>query len=488
MNMLDILDRRFSVESESEPEMVLDAPEPIEDSIFVDTCDAALLGGVEKAKEFNDFNSTASQLEKTAEALESFLYAARKDRATAQVWNPQTAAMANQIIQMVVGRQTQARKVDLEGFQSRSGAMGAMFSLENAIMDALRDLWQKLKDMVNKIVDSVREFFVKHFSQLGAMKKKAEEVKKKAQEGGKIGKGKAKISNFPQMHVANAVPTFDHMQGTLMTYKEVSEGMSDPMVVSGYSKSLEDITEICDEATVAKFIQSYGELRTSVFKATFAGEALDKISQPIQNGSAPSIAAIDPKSHPSQVPVHDGEIAYPSEELLGGMMIFAILPQNGFPKTLPDALKNNGDELGKEVRRWLSAIRVVCIPANANNKREHDGEKEMTRIPAGQVATLCSIIIEFCEVGMRYKESWRRYEDDNKKFIAKMDRVTQGTSQGGSDEDTGEDVRLRGNVAGGAATWARDVTVWIGNVNRLGGQACRNILNVCISSIDPADH
>lgn len=479
MDIFEAMGKRFSFESEGESHMTMDEPFVIEDETYVDEGDCAHIQACDAMSEANGYDAVAEQLENTASALESFLQQARQDRVNAAPWNQQTAKLNLMTMGLLTKNHTSAVTQSTEAYQTRVGAMGAMLSVENAIMDALKDLWQKLKNVLTKMMDSIREFFIKHFSQLGAMKKKAEAIKKKAEAGGKIGKGKAKMSNFGQMHIANAVPAFDKIKETLDEYVGFAQVLSDPPILSGYAKCLEDLTEICEDATVERFVQAYPEMRKSIFAATYAGEMFDKVK---------SQTPIDLKTDPSKIGAQDDEIAYASDEIMGGLKFFFISKKDSFPETLPDSLKQNPEDMAKTVKDWMTSIRLVLVPANADNKREHDGEKEVPRIQPGQVSSLCGSIISFCEAGLRYKNSWGQYDQSTKKFIARMDKISLGAANTGSDTDEAVDVRLRGNIAGGAASWVRGVATALGNINRLGGQASRNVLNLCISSIDPSDH
>lgn len=479
MDIFEAMGKRFSFESEGDSHMTMDEPFVIEDETYVDEGDCAHIQACDAMSEANGYDAVAEQLENTASALESFLQQARQDRVSAAPWNEQTAKLNLMTMGLLTKNHTSAVTQSTEAYQTRVGAMGAMLSVENAIMDALKDLWQKLKNVLTKMMDSIREFFIKHFSQLGAMKKKAETIKKKAEAGGKIGKGRAKMSNFGQMHIANAEPKFDKIKETLDEYVGFAQALSDPPILSGYAKCLEDLTEICEDATVERFVQAYPEMRKSIFAATYAGEMFDKVK---------SQTPIDLKNDPSKIGAQDDEIAYASDEIMGGLKFFFILKKDSFPETLPDSLKQNPEDMAKTVKDWMTSIRLVLVPANADNKREHDSEKEVPRIQPGQVSSLCGSIISFCEAGLRYKNSWDQYDQSTKKFIARMDKISLGAANTGSDTDEAVDVRLRGNIAGGAASWVRGVATALGNINRLGGQASRNVLNLCISSIDPSDH
>lgn len=479
MDIFEAMGKRFSFESEGESHMTMDEAFVIDDETHVDEGDCAHIEACDAMAEANGYNAVAEQLQDTAAALESFLDKAKQDRVTASPWDAQTARISLMSVNLIAGKQTRVISQSTESYQTRVGALGAMMSVENAIWDALKDLWQKLKGMMTKMMDSIREFFIKHFSQLGAMKKKAEAVKKKAEAGGKIGKGKAKMSNFGQMHIANAAPAFDKIKETLDEYVGFAQALSDPPILSGYAKCLEDLTEICEDATVERFVQAYPEMRKSIFAATYAGEMFDKVK-----GQTP----IDLKTDPSKIGAQDDEIAYASDEIMGGLKFFFILKKDSFPETLPDSLKQNPEDMAKTVKDWMTSIRLLLVPANADNKREHDSEKEVPRIQPGQVSSLCGSIISFCEAGLRYKNSWDQYDQSTKKFIARMDKISLGAANTGSDTDEAIDVRLRGNIAGGAASWVRGVATALGNINRLGGQASRNVLNLCISSIDPSDH
>lgn len=476
-DIFDAIGRRFSMASEGAedqgPVAEIEVDEAGAPLTAEETVEGEVIEATEHAEEAEETAAEAETVENTAEALESFLVASINDRRNGNYWSAQTAQSVERGFQAVI-RATggnpnfKVRELAGENFSDRRDAQSAMISFEGAVVDALKNLWQKLKDMIKKVIRHVRQFFNKHFSAVGMLKKRAEAIKKKAQTQEKApGKGKVTVSGWSALQVNNAMPEGKVIAAHLGYFVDWTKILAS-QTLNSYADTLEGVTDIIDgslDLSPANIAKTNAEQK----KVTdWLGSLIDAVTtisaRPFHAGGT---------SVPAHAGIGDDEEGAATTELCGGVKALRVTPKASTGTVTPD-------KIGKD----LKSLRLVFIQARDKSK-DLDSGKEHKRLSAGEAVSITSAVLDFCEEALRHKNSFERYEKQTDKFLAKMDKIT-GSSRGHEDNEAAEE-RLRVALAGGAASCLRNMTLWQQSVERRGLAISRAALDYCNASLNTSN-
>lgn len=474
-DIFDAIGRRFSMASEGAEDQGETAQIEVDEAgaplTAEETVEGEVIEATEHAEEADEVATEAEQVEQTAEALESFLDASVQARNSGDYWNAQTAEMTERGLRAVMiaaggSGDFKVRQLAGENFSDRRDAAGSMLAFENAVTDMLKNLWQKLKDMIKRVVRAVRAFFDKHFSAVGMLKKRAEAIKKKAQTQEKSpGKGKVTVGNWASLHIDGKMP----VAGTLVSAMECYAAWTKQMD----TRSLTSYSDILDKGADAVEDESL-TMRDAVDVAGYpAIDFIDRLGvSNYKKGNPPKSVGYDSKI----------EKAYATEELPGGVIAVHVVPLKSALQAFAAAVANVND--ATQLKRALSDARSLFVQAQSKTK-EIDSAKEHVRLSSGEVLQLCTAIIEFCEESIRYKNSWERYEKQTDKFLAKMDKVSGAHKP--ADDANAATNRLRIALASGLAAFVRNVALWQQAVQRRGIATARAALDYSNSSLSTAN-
>ena len=481
-NIIDAFNRRFSTESEGS-EMVGNgegvAPEQNDSNVEIspegETLDASdtLEGQHAEAESAEVDVDEATQeheaIEQTAEAVESFLVASIEARQAGQYWSAQTAAMTERGLQAVVtasggNGNFRVRQLSGENFSDRRDAESAMISFENAVTDMLKNLWQKLKDMLKKIYRKVRDFFTKHFSAVGMLKKRAEAIKKKAQNLDRVpGSKKITFPNLANMHIKGAPPSADEVSSAMGNYTSMLETASSNKMASKYEETLDKVTDAIDtdadadmsDASLTSIIDGVTTfMNANPASSTNSTEFVELVKKAVGSGANDVLK---------------------TTALMPGNVVMATIgtaaggnAQSGASKTLNDAVD------------ILSNSRFVIT--NVSDKSPTiKTDKEVSPYTVAQIIDIATQTVEFCETSLQFKNAYEKYEKYNDRFIAKMDKIAN--SRNGNDGSADQE-RDRTKLARAASAYVRNNINWIKSINSHGVRTGSGGLNMCNASLN----
>lgn len=464
-DIFDAIGRRFSMASEGAedqgPVAEIEVDEAGAPLTAEETVEGEVIEATEHAEEAEETAAEAETVENTAEALESFLVASINDRKNGNYWSAQTAQSVERGFQAVIratggNSDFKVRQLAGENFSDRRDAQSSMISFENAVTDMLKNLWQKLKEMIKKVIRHVRQFFIKHFSAVGMLKKRAEAIKKKAQTQEKApGKGKVTVSGWSALQVNNVMPDGKVIANNIERFTAWVKPLAN-QTLSSYSDELERGADIIDDdkVTVLHTLQTW-VTSVSKFYEAFAGTGF-------QLGVAPKHAGVDINQ----------EWVGSTEELCGGVVAVGAANVQKMVKGIVDP---------SSYAHGLKSMRLVFVQARDKTK-ELDSGKEHKRLSAGECLPICNAIIDFCDESIRHKNAFERYEKQTAKFLTKMDKIASDTRS--HDDDTQEEMRWRTAMASGMAAMIRGMTMWQQSVERRGVAISRAALDYCNASLN----
>ena len=411
-------------------------------------------------------NATADveELNDTSESLESFLSAAQQARKTGG-WT-QGEAFAIQLgldaALKRIGVSGEAMMPSLESFgRSRESST---VSVENAITDGLKKIWEAIKRTINKVVAFIRKWYLKILDGASRLKKRAEAIRKKAENTqGSAKENKVRSGVLSKLHDSSKGITIKEVQGSIEAFAEIVEGIGSVKNTSGYKDSLvtqvdviEAVTEFkatpdgTSRATItdqdefdkqkaahdkasekkAKAIERGYGFKThdaAVAKATDAMAALIRIE--IVPASKRKVEGLS-NARSSLKNLKDVEtwakLKVEVGKICGGKQIEALELEGKLAIT-------DSEELDKCVK-LSSAVGKLYIVSQTDKAVEIDESKEVPTLDTGTVISLCDSVINFSDKVIDYKKGWENYERADKEILKRLDRVN------GKDLDKVNDV------------------------------------------------
>ena len=481
-NIFDAFNRRFSTESEGS-EIVGNgegvAPEQNDSNVEIspegETLDASdtLEGQHAEAEsaevEVDEAAHEHEAVEQTAEAVESFLVASIEARQAGQYWSAQTAAMTERGLQAVVmatggNGNFRVRQLSGENFSDRRDAESAMISFENAVTDMLKNLWQKLKDMLKKIYRKVRDFFIKHFSAVGMLKKRAEAIKKKAQNLDKApGTKKITCAALAQIHDDGKVPGGAFLSNAMNLYTICLSAASGGQTSSKHSEILDTVADMIEDQDM---VTKTGGLTipAALSSGLLVGPTFFKLWLTSAIAMPNGVTANDKHFGVDQ----SRESASYSDLLPGGFVIL------GATSTINSAMTPS------DLKYFLANTRLVITQGKEKTK-EYSTDKEVSPLKAGEIIQISTSVADFCEEALQFKNAYEKYEKANDRFIAKMDKIANGRA--GNDDDSNQQ-NARVAIASGASAYSKNVISWIKSINSHGVRTGRASLDFCNASLN----
>ena len=368
---------------------------------------------VEEANEENE------DLTETADALESFLntaiYSAKKDGG----WSRKEAYLAQIAVEQIFSKigcaDVGTSMVSYENYSDHGGNMNRVVSLENVIMDALKELWRKIKSVLNKMVAFVRKWYLKLLDGASRLKKRAQAIKKSADgKSGSTDKKKLEGSSLlKQLHVNKKAQDATKINGDLGIVKAFTGAVLSVRTASTFDTALStfvDSTDDSDDGT----------------KVSTAFTALKGVL------SVAALTGASPTGSDKRYTNH-GNTLKGSGELIGGKCIVTGTKQ--ITGTI------GGNEVSLDLpEAWVDDF---------SDKKVEVESGDLPMLSPSVVSGMCDKVIDILDDIINYKAGWDKYESAVKTFTKKMDKITDGKI----DEDAkakAETARL-GAKAGNAA-------------------------------------
>ena len=382
------------------------------------------LGDVDQAE------GEAEELTQTTEALESWLDhvgAARRNR---------TGLTKREAHGIFVGLNNDMRRhghtvddlvdghnVAVESFDGGRDSVSRCLSLENAIMEAIKSFWQKIKDTISKMVKAVREWYLKHLDSASRMKKRAEALRDKAnQTSGTAKEKKINLTVHRQLSNKKAAGDANFISSGLKTCAQALDSLTTKRISSA-GDTLDAI-----ETAVNTIIDSPNATTASAIDAS--DYTLDTtIAGTSAQTSYAKLLGLEGVSNAS---------VYGTGDLPGHKAIMGA----SFTISATDALEK-ADEIKQAEDRSKIHVKFTTdkIP-------EIESSKEYPTLAPSVCGSLCSDVIKLLDVIVNYRANFDKYESSTKKFLAKMDTIYKKNIK--EDTDVARDNAKIGRLLGGA--------------------------------------
>ena len=214
-----------------------------------------LIAASDDAEVIDEGSAETDELIETTEALESYLAAAR--RASKQGgWTTQEATAYHvgiDITMKKLGADGSAIVPSLESFGSSRERINATASVENRLTEALRKIWEAIKRAVNKVYVFVKKWYLKILDGASRLKKRAEAIRKKAENTqGSAKENKVRSGVLSKLHDSSKGITIKEVQGSIEAFAEIVEGIGSVKNTSGYKDSLVTQVDVIEAVTEFK--------------------------------------------------------------------------------------------------------------------------------------------------------------------------------------------------------------------------------------------
>ena len=387
-----------------------------------------LIEAAEDADVVEEGSDDAEELIDTAEALESYLAAARAASKQGG-WSTQEAAAYDLGINIVMGKiGGGARDVmpALESFGSSRERINATASVENRITDTLKKIWEAIKRAVNKVIAFVRKWYLKIADGASRLKKRAEAIRKKAENT--TGSAKEKKIRIPLagLHINKNAPSAQQLTQSMAAVKGAIEDMTSGRMAKGYDSVAGGIVTALENG-----IEGTGENNAITALLNVAKSA------PMPQGFKDDGAA--KAKFPGASDAHKGVSL--GGELPGGKKIVGLelgsLPADTTAKDLA--------AIGRNV------FKIAVVDAS-DKKVEIDSSKEVQILEPSEVAALADSVIDLADAVIDYRKEFENYERKTKETLSKVDKIASKSGKGDTDAENTrlEGVRAVANFAGNA--------------------------------------
>jgi hypothetical protein len=281
-------------------------------------------------------------------------------------------------------------RVSMEDFGSPIGRIRATQRSMESVGEKVKEIWQKIVEMVKRSIQWFKDFYAKIFDEVGKLKKRAEEVQRAAvaiktntpkQERLKAGK------LFPALYIGEAVPD---VATALGSFTRVAQGVYTRQVVQ------------LDAARMltAELEKSGARLETFDLSPPTAG--LEEVSRPQDLGFN----------------VPDGVSMWRSPELFGGKAVIAYT----IPKGKVDA--SLLDKAGGEVMAFNPKAKMP------------EAQKELKTLTPDQCRVVAKEVVELIGAIEKYKSTAKNAEDAKKKLLAAVEKFAKNPDNLGGEDNT----------------------------------------------------
>ena len=415
-----------------------------------------LIEASEEAEVVEEGAEESELLAETAESLESFLSAAQAAKKQGG-WTSQEAAAYELGINVVMSRLGgDARDVmpSLESFGSSRERINATASVENRITDTLKKIWEAIKRAVNKVVAFVRKWYLKIADGATRLKKRAEAIRKKAENTTGSAKEKKIRTALSGLHVNKNMPNASELKSHLDKMTEVVKSCTSGKLSKNFSQNCDDVVQAIEAQVEAKSGSTAGL------------SSLLEVNTPIASHFSDDSTVL--AKFPGAA---DGSTGKSIGELPGGKKLALVIP------------KSTQDGTAKDINNAARVVMKVALVDASQQKVEIDSSKEVAILEPSQVASLADAVIDLCDSVIDYRKEFENYERKTKDTLSKIDKISGKATKGDSAEENAslEIVRAVANYAGASIRNYGSSTTTVINY---GLNLARNVLVYSNSSLN----
>ncbi len=313
------------------------------------------------------------------------------------------------------------------------------------IRDILAEIWRKIKELMFKMWKALKNFYMKIFSGAVRLKKRAEAIKKKAdQETRGISEKKIEVGLLKQLHIAGKAPTAQQIEATLNVYQEATAGASK----GGFDKQGEAAVNLID--SVSSLESSKIGAVLNAFEAEFAKTAL-------------SIKAGTKKAELYQAKRFFSDIENVNNtastgELLGGKIGLTVV-------------KVGGDD---------TALKMGFTRAS-DKVKDVDSTGTFETLGTSQIASFCKTIIDIADNVRLYEKVWDKREKMLKEVNNAGDKAVNSIEK--EDDADATKKKLATKIIQKVTGDIRQLVSFEQQLNSNALSTSGAVLNLCVSSL-----
>ena len=491
MSKLKLMGRFSALESDV-PESTVSAAEDIPQDVLetavdtevdgTDTVEGHAVEAQEAEGEVEKTDDDIEDLQETSEALESYLGIIQDARMCRRGLTKGEAhilyvGIDNAVRRVGLNVGDIAGNVSVESFDGGRDSLGRCASLENAIWDALKQFWEKIKEQVNKLVKYVRDWYLKHLDGTARLKKKAEKLKEKASNTNGTAKEK-KISIGVHRQLCGAGKVAGTAATIVAGLKEVGgivKDYSTKFVSNGFDTTLDNFEKTADDAmdnTTAYF--NTGTVKTVIDTLEVT---LNKTFNASGSGSNDKVA----NDLKATLGLTTG-VVHASDMLPGMKVAYYVTPATGTAQNAAPANSGAAATHLTYIEKLKETAEKSKISFRFTTKSipEIDSSKEYKTLETSEAGDICTAVISMCEDILSHKQSYSKYESATKKFLSKMDTIYKKTPKvdagSGNADIQRHNMKVARIVGGAGAALIRSASATITNTSSFGTQLGRAAL------------
>ena len=436
--------------------------------------ETAMAEADEHLDDVEDATADVEELNDTSESLESFLAAAQQVRKTGGWTQGEAGAIQLGLDAALkrIGASGEAMMPSLESFgRSRESSTA---SVENAITDGLKKIWEAIKRTINKVIVFIRKWYLKILDGASRLKKRAEAIRKKAENTtGSKKENKIRTGVISRLYTGNKEVVVNNVIGGIQTYAGYVSSLGDEKLTGAYLDGMNAGVDLIEaikgyEAEPSSYDESKqvtadnpaytaaenklrrsqsnyqdkaygriqaGELPKAVKKdmqawaAKLANQlkALEEIPKTITSIVTVSVAPQKPAI--ADVSKAKSPIKHATTDT-GGWSQLEVERVDSLPggKCL-EVLKIKNMEITSAAElealvKLSSHLNKVYIVSSADKAPEIDESKEIDTLDTGVVINVCDAVITFSEKVIDYKKGFEQYEKVDKDTLKKLDKIS----------------------------------------------------------------
>ncbi len=313
------------------------------------------------------------------------------------------------------------------------------------IKDMLAEIWRKIKELMFKMWKALKNFYMKLFSGAVRLKKRAEAIKKKAdQETRGISEKKIEVGLLKQLHISGKVPTASQIDETLTYYQEATGGLAK----GGFDKASEATITVIDDLSSMDAEKVRYQLRQAT--AMFEDEAQ-------------KIKATSKKAEPHQVKrfysnATGVQNSSSSGELLGGQIALVVA-------------NVEGEDIGIKMGFTRASDKV----------KEVDSTGSFETLGTSQISSICNKVIDIADNVRLYEKVWDKREKMLKDIQSAGDKAVKNV-----EKEDDENSELKKSVTRVIQAVTKDVRALASFEQQVNSKALATssaVLNLCVSSL-----
>lgn len=379
----------------------------------VETVEGDMLEMDDATDEVVDSVDAGEEMEEVSAGLEAFLDEARAG-AQAGGWTKGEARAYQLGLECLlnrVGASAGAVMASFESFDTQRSRLDQTVSVENRIKEALRSLWDGIKNMLSKMYAFFHKWYMRLLETTGRLQKRAKAIKAAAEKRSGAAKEKTvKVSVLRQLHVGKSMPSGGELVAFIKTLGGIMESATSDRLASEFKNT--SSTEI---EGLIKTAEDNATVNTATFDAV--AKPLMTLGGKVTGGTTPTDKAI------SDYKAGDDVVGAVSAPMPGGQIFVYVTTDD--PASKDTATIDDYRARGSKTKLMLADV--------GGKKVEVDATKEVKTLSLSDIVAICDAVIDALQYPINYKSGYAKYESALKDSFKKMEKAANSNVDGEDD-------------------------------------------------------